>query len=91
MDSVNVYVQPRASKTEVAGPHGDAIKIRLQAPPVDGRANAELVRFLAKRLNVPRSSIHIARGVTGRRKVVVLDTLEPETAWKRLLADKGFR
>ncbi|MCZ6858630.1 MAG: DUF167 family protein, partial [Gemmatimonadetes bacterium] len=50
--AVSFYVQPRASKTEVAGRHGDAIKIRVKAPPVDGAANEEVIRFLAKRFRV---------------------------------------
>lgn len=65
-----LHIQPRASRTEVAGAHGDALKIRLAAPPVDGEANAELVRFLAKTLKVPKSAVTIVRGATGRRKTV---------------------
>lgn len=65
-----IHVQPRARRTEVVGPHGGAIKIRLQAPPVDGAANAELIRFLSERLGVPRQSIRIVSGETGRRKRV---------------------
>jgi hypothetical protein len=65
-----VHVQPNARRTQVAGRHGDAIKIRVAAPPVDGAANAELVRFLAEHLNVPRSAFEIVRGGGGRRKQV---------------------
>jgi uncharacterized protein (TIGR00251 family) len=67
---ITVYVQPRASKTEVAGMHGDALKIRLTAPPVDNAANAALIDFIAAKLGIPKSSIRIAAGATGRRKVV---------------------
>lgn len=67
---LQVQVQPRASRTEVAGPHGGALRIRLAAPPVDGEANAELVAFLAKRLRVPKAAVTIVRGESGRRKVV---------------------
>jgi uncharacterized protein (TIGR00251 family) len=67
---LQLHVQPRASRTEVAGPHGGALRIRLAAPPVDGEANAELVAFLARRLRVPRAAVTIVRGGTGRRKVV---------------------
>ncbi len=70
-----VHVQPRAKTSEVAGRHGDAVKIRLAAPPVDGAANVELVRFLAERLGVPRSAVRIAHGLTGRRKMVVIEGL----------------
>lgn len=65
-----VRAQPRASKTELAGPHGDSIRIRLAAPPVDGEANDELVRFLAKLLGVARASVSIVSGETGRDKLV---------------------
>jgi uncharacterized protein (TIGR00251 family) len=65
-----VRVQPNASVTAIAGEHGDELKVRLAAPPVDGKANAELVRFLAKTLGVPRAAVTIARGETGRSKSV---------------------
>lgn len=67
---LQLHVQPRASRTEVAGPHGGALRIRLAAQPVDGEANAELVAFLARRLRVPKAAVTIVRGETGRRKVV---------------------
>lgn len=65
-----VRVQPRASRTEVAGPHGEAVKVRLGSPPVEGAANAELLEFLAKRLGVSRSSVRLVRGARSRDKVV---------------------
>ena len=68
-----VRVQPRASRTEFAGPHGEAVKIRLAAPPVEGAANAELIAFLAKRLGVSRSAVMIVRGERGRDKVVEVE------------------
>ena len=68
-----VRVQPRASRTELAGSHGEAVKIRLAAPPVEGAANAELVAFLAKRLGVSRSAVRIVRGERGRDKVVEVE------------------
>lgn len=70
---LQLQVQPRASRTEVAGPHGGALRIRLAAPPVDGEANAELVAFLAKRLRVPKAAVAIVRGESGRRKVVEVE------------------
>ena len=66
--SLRVHVQPRASRTEIVGWHGDAIKICVAAPPVDGAANAELVRFLAEALGVPRSAVRVASGRSGRGK-----------------------
>jgi uncharacterized protein (TIGR00251 family) len=70
---VVVYVQPRAARTEVAGRHGDAVKIRVQAPPVDGAANVELVRFLAERLGVPKRAVTIVGGARGRLKRVAIE------------------
>ena len=67
---IALQIQPRASRTELIGAHGDALKIRLAAPPVDGEANDELVRFLAKVLGVPKRAVTIVRGATGRRKTV---------------------
>jgi uncharacterized protein (TIGR00251 family) len=67
---ITVYVQPRASKTEVAGMHGDALKIRLTAPPVDNAANEALIEFIAAKLGIPKSSVRVAAGATGRRKIV---------------------
>ncbi len=72
---IAVHVQPRAKTTAVAGRHGDAIKIRLAAQPVDGAANDELVRFLAEQLGVPRAAVRIAHGLSGRRKTVVIEGL----------------
>jgi len=68
-----VRVQPRASKNEVAGVYGMALKIRLQAPPVDGAANAALLSFLANLLGVSRRSVRIISGDSSRNKVVEVD------------------
>ena len=79
-----LHVQPRSSASGVAGRHGDALKVRLAAPPVGGAANEELVRFLAERLGVPRRAIHLVAGRTGRRKIVDVDGLTDEEAARRL-------
>ena len=73
MATIPFHVQTRAKRTEVVGWHDDAIKIRLQAPPVDGAANDELVRFLAKQTGVPRSAITIVSGRTNRKKRISLE------------------
>ena len=65
-----VRVVPRASKTEVAGEHDGALKVRVAAPPVEGAANAELTRFLAKSLKVPARSVEVVGGHTSKTKVV---------------------
>lgn len=82
---VSIYVQPRASKTEVVGEHGDAIKLRVAAPPVEGEANKEVLRFLGKLLGVPISQLIVASGGTGRRKVVEVRGLNVEQVRSRLL------
>jgi uncharacterized protein (TIGR00251 family) len=71
-----VHVVPRAKRTEVVGRHGDAIKIKVKAPPVDGAANAELVRFVAERLDVPRGAVTITAGHTGRRKTLEITGID---------------
>ncbi len=65
-----VRVQPRAAKTEIVGLHGDALKIRLTSPPVDGAANADLLIFLANVFAVPRRAVMILAGESSRSKVV---------------------
>lgn len=67
---INVYVQPRASKTAVVGMHDGCVKIRLAAPPVDGAANAALIEFVADRLGIAKSCVRITAGLTSRRKTV---------------------
>ena len=67
-----VFVQPRSSKNTICGLHGDALKIKLTAPPVDNAANQMCTKFLAKLLGVPKSSIEILSGQTGRTKQVLL-------------------
>jgi uncharacterized protein len=65
-----VRVQPGARRTEVAGEYGDQLRVRLAAPPVDGRANRALVAFLAAELDVPRAAVSLVRGGGSRSKVV---------------------
>ena len=84
---LRIRVQPRASRTEVAGPHGDELRIRLAAPPVDGAANEALVRFLAERLGVARSRVTIVAGHTGRSKLVEVEGIGPDAALPRLGED----
>ncbi len=66
----SVKVLPRASKNQIAGMEGDAVKIRLNAPPVEGKANDVLIRFLAEVLGVSRAQIEIVIGYSSRHKVV---------------------
>jgi uncharacterized protein len=68
-----VYVQPRASRTELAGLHDGCVKIRLAAPPVEGAANAELIEFVARLLKIARSRVRVVTGTSSRRKVIEID------------------
>ena len=81
-----VLVGPRARSTGVAGQHGDAIRMRVAAPPVDGVANAELTRFLAERFGVRPSAVVITAGARGRRKAVAVEGLTTRAALRLLLA-----
>lgn len=79
-----VWVQPRASRTELAGLREGALRIRIAAPPVDNEANEVLVRFLAKRLGVPRSAVSVAAGATSRAKTIEVTGIDADVA-RRLL------
>jgi len=68
--TLRLHVQPGARKTELAGRHGDALKIRLAAPPVDGKANACLIAYLADRLGVAKSAVSLVSGESARAKRV---------------------
>ena len=65
-----VRVQPRASRNELAGGHGDGIKVRITAAPVDGEANEALIAFLAKKMGVAKSALSVVSGETSRDKVI---------------------
>lgn len=69
---LSVIVQPGAKQTQVAGQHAELLKIRVAAPPVGGRANDELLAFLARTLEVPKRCLRIVRGLSSRRKVVLV-------------------
>jgi len=79
-----VKVHPRAKKNAVTGELGDALKLSLTSPPVEGRANEACVEFLAKLLKVPRSSVTIASGQSSRQKVIRVAGLSAEEVKKRI-------
>ncbi len=82
-----LHVQPGASRTEIAGTYGTAgdtrLKVRLAAPPVDGKANAELLRFLAEAFGVPLRQVVLVRGATSRQKSVRIESpaRRPDNDW----------
>ncbi|MGC4096033.1 MAG: DUF167 domain-containing protein [Nitrospira sp.] len=82
---LTVHVQPGSSRTECAGIHGDAVKIRLAARPIDGAANNELIRFIADRCAVSRTNVQIRAGTEARRKHLCVKGLAAEVLLARLL------
>jgi len=82
--TLTLHIQPGAKKTEVSGMYGDALKIRLAAPPVDGKANAALIAFVAERLGLPKASVRLISGQTSRRKIVEVAAAPSDTE-QRLL------
>jgi len=81
---VKIKVQPGASQDEVCGMHGDAIKIRLRARAVDGKANAALVEFLASRLGISRSRLTIKSGASSRIKTIAVSEIDTPALAARL-------
>jgi uncharacterized protein (TIGR00251 family) len=79
-----VKIHPRAQRNAITGEVGDALKLSLTAPPVDGKANAACIEFFAKLLNLPRSSVTIAAGQTNRNKVIRVEGLSAEEVRQRL-------
>jgi uncharacterized protein (TIGR00251 family) len=80
----SVKVHPRAKKNAITGQIGDALKVALTAPPVDGKANQACIDFFAKLLKVPRSSVTIAAGQTSRNKVIQVAGLTAQQVRERI-------
>ncbi len=68
--TLTLHVQPGSKITTISGTHGDALKIKLAAPPVDGKANAALIAFIAEQLGIGKSAIHLKSGQTSRHKII---------------------
>ncbi|ABU75685.1 YggU family protein [Cronobacter sakazakii] len=73
---LRLYIQPKASRDSIIGLHGDELKVAITAPPVDGQANAHLVKYLAKQFRVAKSQVVIEKGELGRHKQVKI--IEPQ-------------
>jgi uncharacterized protein (TIGR00251 family) len=91
---VDVHVVPNATKTQAVGLHGEAgqqaLRLRLQAPPVDGKANQALVKWLAGRLGIPQQAVTLARGETSRRKQLRVNAAAAgRAAWDELAKALG--
>ncbi|MGV3346617.1 DUF167 family protein YggU [Enterobacteriaceae bacterium LUAb1] len=67
---LRLYIQPKASQDKIIGPHGDELKVAITAPPVDGKANMHLIKYLAKQFRVAKSQVIIEKGELGRHKQV---------------------
>ncbi|MFT8212193.1 MAG: DUF167 family protein YggU [Symbiopectobacterium sp.] len=67
---IRLYIQPKASRDQVVGLHGDELKIAITAPPVDGQANAHLIKYLAKQFRVAKGAVTIEKGELGRHKQI---------------------
>jgi uncharacterized protein (TIGR00251 family) len=81
---IHCWIQPRASKTSIIGLHDGSLKISLTAPPVDGQANAELCKYLAKHLDFSKSSVTISAGDTSRRKSVRIEGITKTSLIEKL-------
>ena len=86
MTGVEIRLQPRGGRDAVVGERDGAVLIRISAPPVDGKANAALIAFVAKRLGVTKSSVTIVRGEAARNKVIRVDGRAAEDVRSTLLA-----
>jgi uncharacterized protein (TIGR00251 family) len=75
---------PNAPRNEIAGWLGDALKVKLNAPPIEGRANDALVGFLAEELGLPRRAVTLERGDTSRHKLVRVEGMTPEDVYRKL-------
>lgn len=73
-----VKVEPRSSRRKIAGLHGDALKVKLTSPPVEGRANEELVELLADFFGTRKSAVRIARGGSSKQKLVEIEGISPK-------------
>ncbi|MGI6088109.1 MAG: DUF167 domain-containing protein [Kiritimatiellia bacterium] len=82
--TLELHIVPRAGRTEICGRHGSAVKIRLHAPPVDGKANRALLEFLGQTLDMPISRLTLVSGAAGRRKRVRVDGLSEAEVYRRL-------
>jgi uncharacterized protein len=80
-----IHVQPGAKRTEVAGVHGDALKVRIASAPVEGKANDALIAFLAEAYGVAKRAVTLVRGETSRRKIVRITAAarRPDRDWSR--------
>lgn len=81
-----VYLQPKSSKNEVVGPYRDGIKVKVTAPPVEGKANEALIRFLARECGISPTSVEMIKGHHAREKILKISGSVDQESLKRILA-----
>ncbi len=84
---LTLHIQPGAKKSEVVGLHGDALKVRVASPPVDGKANEALIAFIADQFGLPKRAVQLVKGDTSRAKTVLVASAKADPTL--LLAGKG--
>ncbi len=77
--NVNLHVLPNAPKSQIIGPHGESLKIKINAPPIDGKANQEIVRFFSELLDVAKTSMEVVKGGKSKTKVLFIRNISRET------------
>lgn len=85
---LSIIAQPQAKVTEVVGQHGGALKIKVHATPEDGKANAEIIRFLSELFEIPKAKIRIQSGLTSRKKLIALEGISHKDASAKLGLNK---
>lgn len=86
---LRLFVQPKASRNEIAGLHNNALKLRLTTPPIEGRANKAVIAFIAKLLHLPKSSVTIRSGLQNRHKEILIFGGDEQRARQILLGEHG--
>lgn len=84
--SITVVAQPKSSKNEVVGPFNGAIKIKIMAPPIEGRANEAIIEFLSELFRIPKRQIHLEKGDTSKHKRFLIEGITLELAKEKLKA-----
>jgi uncharacterized protein (TIGR00251 family) len=72
---LTLSIQPRASRTRIVGLHGDTVKLAITAPPVDGKANAAVISYIAAFFKIPKQAVHVQSGKTSRTKILAMENI----------------
>ena len=88
---LHLVIQPKASRDQIVGLHGEELKVAITAPPVDGQANSHLIKYLAKQCKVAKGQVRIVRGELGRHKTVAIEAPRQIPAEIAALLESGTR